>query len=412
MLVSCVVRWWLALTVAFSAVTALAEPNELYDPPALFLTWKRDPARTMIIHWQTVGEARAEAYYRASGAGDWTKAQGESHPFPKSKRTIHTVELTGLAPRSDYEFCFLPGEKTFRFRTLPATLVSPVRFVNGGDAYHERNWMDTMNRLAGKFDPAFVVIGGDLAYSCGGKSPERMERWDDYFDSWKTNARASDGRLVPLLVTIGNHEVVGSWDQSPTNAQGFYALFPLPGERGYACLDFGNYLSLFLLDSSITHPIEGAQTDWLRHELAKRRTMPHIIPVYHIPAYPSIRSDATGQSSEHTQMIRRSWCPLFEEAGVAVAFEHHDHSNKRTHPIRKGKIDPTGIVYLGDGAWGVRLRQPDRAKPRWYIARSDGIRHLYVVTLYPESCHVLAVNDHGEVFDEVYRRLPVSAAAN
>jgi len=60
----------------------------------------------------------------------------------------------------------------------------------------------------------------------------------------------------------------------------------------------------------------------------------------------------------------------------------------------------------------VRLRQPDRAKPRWYIARSDGIRHLYVVTLYPESCHVLAVNDHGEVFDEVYRRLPVSAAAN
>ena len=89
---------------------------------------------------------------------------------------------------------------------------------------------------------------------------------------------------------------------------------------------------------------------------------------------------------------------------MKVAFENHDHAYKRTHPIRNGKIDPTGIVYLGDGAWGVNLRKPDTGNPRWFIARSDSIRHFFVVTLYPEGRHILAVNDSGQVFDEIYQR--------
>ena len=115
-----------------------------------------------------------------------------------------------------------------------------------------------------------------------------------------------------MIVTIGNHEAHGSWNQSPTSAPAFYALFPSPGPRGYDCLDFGNYLSLFLLDSGITHPIEGAQTAWLKAELARRRSVPHLVPVYHVPAYPSIRSDVSGESADLTRTIRRAWCPLFE----------------------------------------------------------------------------------------------------
>ena len=86
------------------------------------------------------------------------------------------MELAGLMPRTDYEFCFWPGERKFAFRTMPATLAEPVRFITGGDVYRERKWMDAMNELAGKFDPAFFVLGGDLAYSCEGPKPEKMER--------------------------------------------------------------------------------------------------------------------------------------------------------------------------------------------------------------------------------------------
>jgi hypothetical protein len=312
--------------------------------------------------------------------------------------------LTGLSPKTDYEFCFWPGERVFKFRTMPKDLSLPVRFINGGDIYHERKWMDAMNELAGKLDPAFVVIGGDLAYAHGGTNKvEKMERWDAYFESWKQKAVTPDGRLVPMIVTIGNHEVLGSYQQPIEKAPAYYALFPMPGPQGYNVLDFGNYLSLFLLDSAHTHPIEGAQTDWLKQALSHRRRVPHLFPVYHVPAWPSYRSDEKGTSATLNQLIREHWCPLFEKYGVKVAFEHHDHTFKRTHPIRAGKVDPKGVTYLGDGAWGVTVRKPD-STPRWYLAKTGQIRHLYLVTLYPEARHILAINENGQVFDEVYQR--------
>ena len=122
--------------------------------------------------------------------------------------------------------------------------------------------------------------------------------------------------------------------------------------------------------------------------------MPHLVPTYHVPAYPSYRPDDTGGSAALTKRIRENWYPLFERYGVKFAFEHHDHTFKRTHPIRAGKVDPKGVVYLGDGAWAVTPRKPDD-KPRWYLAKTASVRHFHLVTLYPDACHVLSVNEQG-----------------
>jgi hypothetical protein len=388
---------WLVLLVAWFGRAA----EGAFDPPALYLQWQRDPTTTMTIHWHTVGEARSELYHRRSGEANWAGAVGSARPLIGSDRLVHTVELTGLAPATDYEFCFRPGENIFKFRTMPTDLSQPVRFVTGGDVYHERKWMDPMNALAGKLDPAFVVFGGDLAYAHGGTNEEKITRWFDYFDSWKTNAVAPDGRLIPMLVAIGNHEVKDSYRQPLEKARSFYTLFSLPGPQGYACLDFGKYLSLLVLDSDHTHTIAGPQTEWLRAQLAARRKVTHVIPVYHTPGYPGYRTDTGTQAKE----VRAHWSPLFEQYGVKLVFENHDHCFKRTHPLRAGKINPQGTVYLGDGAWGVGLRKPDPAQPKWYIARSGEIRHLYLVTLYRDARHVLAINEAGEIFDEVYQRV-------
>lgn len=380
-----------------------AGASDAFDPPALYLSWLRNPDTTMTVQWHTEDEARTTIFLRRQGAQSWDRHEGTQHALPGSERTVHTAALLGLTPKTDYEFCFWPGAKIFKFRTMPSNLDQPVRFVTGGDVYHEREWMDDMNKVAAKFDPAFVVMGGDLAYSCDGSDkPEKMERWNTFFDSWKKCAVTGDGRLVPLLVTIGNHEVRGSSRQPPERATGFYSIFATPGEAGYACLDFGNYLSLLLLDSGHVRPIEGRQTEWLSDALRKRKHVPHLLPFYHIPAYPSHRSDTKGDSAIFTQQIRTNWCPLFERYGVRMSFENHDHDFKRTHPIRKGKIDPQGITYLGDGCWGVTERKPDSS--RWYLAKASSARHVWVVTLYPEARHAVAVNQGGQIFDEVYQR--------
>jgi hypothetical protein len=345
--------------VAALATTVRAEDSQ-FDPPALYLQWQRDPTTTMAIHWHTVGEARTELYFRPLGQTNWQSALGTAKPFVGTERLVHIVELTGLQPTTDYEFCFQPAARVSKFRTMPKDLRQPVRFVSGGDVYHEKRWMDRMTTLAAQMDPAFVVFGGDLAYAHGGTNDEQIKRWFDYFASWKTNAVAPDGRLIPMLVTIGNHEVKGSYRRPVENARSFYTLFSSPGPQGYQCLDFGKYLSLLLLDSDHTHTIAGEQTEWLGKNLSARRKVPHVFPVYHTPGYPGFREDGT-QAKE----VRTHWCPLFDKYGVKLVFENHDHCFKRTHPIRAGKIDPKGTTYLGDGAWGVGLRKPDPKKTNW-----------------------------------------------
>ena len=242
----------------------------LFDPPALYLQWQRDPTTTMTIHWHTTNSADSLLQYREAKANAWRDANGSSVPMPDtdSGRAIHTVELTGLIPKTDYLFRFGAESREFKFRTMPKDLSTPIRFVEGGDVYHQKDWMDNMNSLAAKFDPSFVVIGGDIAYANNRDTKiENVQRWYDFLDSWKRTAVTPDGRLIPLLPSLGNHEVKGFWGKTPEDAPCFYALFSMPGKQGYNNLDFGNYLSLFLLDSGHTHPIDGAQTDWLNSAL-------------------------------------------------------------------------------------------------------------------------------------------------
>lgn len=388
---------WLLLLACFGPTSVQAAP---FDPPALYLLWQRDPTTTMTIHWHTVGSARTELRYRPAGGTNWIAAVGTAQPFVGTDRWVHTVELTNLTPATDHEFCFDPDGPVFKFRTMPKDLSQPVRFVTGGDVYHQKSWMEQMTLHASRLDPAFVVFGGDLAYAHGGTNEEQITRWFDYFAIWKKCAVAPDGRLIPMLVTIGNHEVKGSYRKSLENARSYYTVFAAPGPQGYQCLDFGKYLSLLLLNSDHTHTIAGAQTEWLAEQLSKRRKVPHVFPVYHTPGYPGFREEMGTQAKE----VRSHWSPLFDKYGVKLAFENHDHCFKRTYPIRAGKIDPKGTIYLGDGAWGVGLRKPDPIKP-WYIERSDAIRHFYLVTLYPEARHVVAINEGGQIFDEVYQRV-------
>ena len=79
-------------------------------------------------------------------------------------------------------------------------------------------------------------------------------------------------------------------------AASFLHCSPRPARKGYTALDFGKYLSLFLLDSDHTHTIAGEQTEWLGKQLSQRRKVPHVIPVYHTPAYPGFREDTGAQA--------------------------------------------------------------------------------------------------------------------
>lgn len=378
-------------------------------------TWHYLAKKAPEAQWKTVcpeiAQTRASVAkkdslgYRVAGQTEWTWMDTQSHPFANSDSTVHAASLTGLKADTRYEFTIrhqadqsLNGP--YLMQTAPERF-RPMHFVIGGDMYHGRSLLDAMNKRAGAEDPLFAALIGDLAYA----NDSIVERWYDWIDSWVQNAKAPDGRLIPMVIGMGNHEVVGSGFFPEKNTPGpekstqFYSLFRMGQRDGraisYYNLDIGNYLSLILLDSGHTQRIS-EQVTFLQSSAAERRKVPYVFAAYHRPAW------GTGVK-EDAMDIQQKWCPLFEAHGVDAVFEHDHHTYKRTWPLIAGKRDDAkGIPYLGDGAWGAAVRRvpPKDLLTRPWIAKQADLNHLFRVTLDHGKFHCEAKTADGKVFDE------------
>lgn len=414
-----------------------------FDPPALYLTWQSDPTTTMTIRWHSRPQDSCAnvVKYQLYNETTWYSKESCHYPMVFSDRTVHVVELKRLMPDKKYRFRLGQDSTEYKFRTMPDSLTEKVRFVVGGDTYGRVEWLwqseqkysnllRKTNKKAAEQLPMFVVIGGDFTYSDG--QALHVERWYKWLKAWKKYMVTPDSLLIPLVPVIGNHETLNNtykkdwykpnkpsvpihhlntahtarWRRYknktfvPTkHAPYFYNLFIKSGSQpiksdslSYRTLKFGNYMSLILLDSGHTYFVS-EQAEWLADTLEAGQEIPYKFAAYHVPAYPSARDP----DDEISTRIRKCWIPIFEHWKLDVAFEHHDHTYKRTLPIQKNRYHPKGVVYLGDGAWG-KLRNP---KPnRWYLAKAEKKYHFILVTLTKDKALFQAIDNDGRVFDE------------
>jgi 3',5'-cyclic AMP phosphodiesterase CpdA len=296
---------------------------------------------------------------------------------------------------------------------MPKKLSRPIIVAVGGDAYQGKNveMFRRMNRMVAYNDPDFIVMGGDLAYTIGSKHffkgrKWEITRWQMFFLELQKTMMGKDGRLIPLLPVVGNHDVRKT---RPQKSEMFYELFPFPVPMtAYRAVDFGDYLSWVLLDTGHTSPIEGVQTEWLERTLEERKDSPYLFTAYHIAAYPSYYP----YDGKVPEKLRSNWVPLFEQYQVPAAFEHHNHTYKQTHPLKGGKVDPAGITYFGDGVWSVSPRQPQPPSKLWYLLKSESINMCYILTLTSEKCTIEAKNYQGNVIDQFISPVRQPAAAS
>src|SRR5262249_39537920 len=245
---------------------------------------------TMTIQWVgTVGEtADTQIYYLPATApkiAPWATQAATTRPYPLSELKLFRAELVGLNPGTEYQFRIGKASPTYRCRTMPAKATNTISFISGGDCGVNAHTVAN-NIQAARQDPMFAVIGGDLGYDNG--------RWVDtslaFLRNYSKHMIGRGGRLIPLVACLGNHEVDGGYNKPRSKAPFFYALFDgLYRETSYATLDFGDYLSLVLLDTGHNTPIAGRQTDWLDKTLKERIDHPNVVAVNHVPAYPSAR---------------------------------------------------------------------------------------------------------------------------
>ncbi|MEY2784025.1 MAG: hypothetical protein RL277_229 [Planctomycetota bacterium] len=396
---------FLLRTICCLLLTLTARSQDLVG---IYLEWVRDPATTMIVNWVDLyPEGTTELYWRQEGVADWKQVKAARRGIPPSGLHRCSLELTELQPDTRYEISIgkIPDKnaKPLFFRTMPRDLKArPVRFLNGGDTMATREMFEAMNRQAALLEPDFVVLGGDLAYE-NGIWAMRVVEW---LQAWTRTAVTKDGRLLPLVAGIGNHEVRGHYNgKVPGDAPYYYGLFTLPDGRASRTLDFGRYLSLVLLDSAHTEPIQGAQTQWLERALLERTEQQFLFPFYHYPAWGTTKAPKEGTPLDNpvAAAIRSHWVPLFERFGISAAFEHDHHNFKRTHRILEGKRDDErGLLYLGDGAWGVLVRTVPPEGSAWWLAKAEARNHLWCIDLRADGVATIRAFDvQGNVFDAV-----------
>jgi acid phosphatase type 7 len=389
-----------------SRILAIDEPSKdssrprdeaPFQPETLFLTWQRDPTTTMTVQWVgAVGETGDTGVsYAAAREGRWQTQPSVARPYPRTDLKVFRAELTHLSPGTDYEFRIGKHSPVYRFRTMPARATNTIHFISGGDCGVNAHTVAN-NIQAARQDPMFAIIGGDLGYDNG------VSVWTSlaFLRNYSKHMVGRGGRLIPLIAAIGNHEVEGGYNKPRCKAPFFYALFDgLYRDTSFASLDFGDYLSLILLDTGHTTPIAGAQTDWLEKTLRARAGHPNVIAINHVPAYPSYRrfEAADGHEGTGTEQ-RRYWVPLFQKYGVPVVLEHHDHTFKRTRPLLDGLANDNGVLYLGDGSWG-RLRTPHTPEQLPYLAASSRDYHLSLHRIQGAERFHLALDEHGRVMD-------------
>lgn len=274
-----------------------------FNPDTLFLTWQRDPTTTMTIQWIGRPADATDPTIRYTvldkkGKGEWVKGPVAAHkPFPVVETffggptgptdvSVFRAELTGLTPGTEYEFRIGTTSPAYRFRTMPAKATRAFSFVSGGDCGVNVHAIAN-NKIAAKQDPMFALIGGDLGYDNGTSGNTAVQ----FVRNYAQHMVDTQGRLIPLVTCIGNHEVAGGNGKTRKEGTFYFPLFDgLFKDTSYNTLDFGDYLSLVLLDTGHAAKVSGDQTAWLDRALAQRVGKPHLIAVNHVPCYPSYRA--------------------------------------------------------------------------------------------------------------------------
>ncbi len=359
------------------------------DISAIYLSWYADPSTTMTIQWHSLPED--SDLLRLELPDDITPFSATTRPFANEPVVIHTVRLQNLTPDTEYSFYLGDEAQKYQFRTAPTTLAKPLKFIIGGDLYLSRHLFYKMGQVVMDQDPLFAVLGGDLAYAVSNPSifaDKPSKQWRKFLADWTKCMRTTEGRLIPFLLVIGNHDI------NSTTQELVFSLFDYPGKELYQAVDFGSYLSLLLLDTGHVSAIEGPQTDWLAKALEQRKNVPHLMAVYHLGAYPSFYSYA----SRGPKTIRNHWCPLFDKYAVRACFEHHSHAFKKTFPLKADQKAATGgTIYFGDGCWGVKPRKTHNA---WYLEKHSSQNHVFLVEMTPQSASISALGIQGQLIDK------------
>jgi phosphodiesterase/alkaline phosphatase D-like protein len=349
----------------------------------IVLGWAGDPATSQAVTWRTaapVAAPQAQIGPAAPGCagtgGPVRTVTAESRQIRiDARRTVthYKAQFSGLAPDTTYAYRVGSASSSSHWHCFITASADPApfRFIYLGDAQNglAAKWPRVMRAaFAAAPDARFVVHAGDLV----------GDGYDDrQWGAWVAGlgAKASE---VPGIPVPGNHDVIRSpWRRVFAAPDLWNAHFALPanGPADLPALAGQDYsvdyqgVRIVALDAnafanedfqeSQRLRVQAAQVKWLREVLGTNRQRWTVV-AQHYPVY------SVAKHRDYVAM-RRALGPLYDEYGVDLVLQGHDHAYGRTHKVHGGRLaDPRafGTIYVtsvsGSKMYGITSRQDPR----------------------------------------------------
>lgn len=312
------------------------------------------------------------------------------------QRAVHKAQIENLKPGASYTYRIGSDKGGFSpqgaFKTAEESL-NNFTFINitdtqGGSSKDYAVWKNTLDKALGRFPGArFLLHTGDMV-----DVGQDISQWDMF-----TKAVQPELLNLPLLPAIGNHEAINK-NGTNNDFKNFTDRFDLPEIRNTGApagtvysMDYGN-VHIAVMNTQCGSSNLKKQADWLRTDM-KRSDKPWKIVALHRGPY---------GATYDTKDIRKSWAPVFDEVGVDLVLEGHDHNYMRSYPMKDNKAVRTGegTVYMVGNTGGVKF-YPAKKRTWQAVDMQPGLQMYIAVTVSDTKMVIEAYDINNTLRDTV-----------
>jgi hypothetical protein len=266
------------------------------------------------------------------------------------------------------------------FLTAPDPALNHFKFTAGGDSRTDLPAWHNVAQAIERLD--FAIYLGDLV-----NNGSKKEDWENWYSNGETFI---SNNLV--FYAKGNHDAGNI----------FYNNLVNPGFGKYYAFTYGNAVFIGLDDNE--YDLYSTQAAFIDSVFSANTDKTWRIVFFHRPFYTS------GPHSGDMNGLFGSWWKLFDDYGVDLIFNGHEHNYTRSKPINRNISDTAAVAEYGSapaqgrcqviaGSYGAPRYNADEG---WFVETSFD-RYGYTTTEINGNEMILRAFDAetGEKFDEL-----------
>ncbi|MCR8842618.1 fibronectin type III domain-containing protein [Paenibacillus sp. SC116] len=312
--------------------------------------------------------------------------KGDRATQKKTYYYTHKAIANNLTPGTAYKYRVGNGSSNSWSQigsfTTDSAINQPYHFIAGSDSQASSRsgfepWADTFKKAKIKIgDPKFLINVGDLV-----DNGDLEEQWQ-----WMLGLAQNELTTVPIVPVLGGHEVQDYPGDATTPNNNFYNHFNLPkqvvagtDEGSVYSFEYGDALYLIfnsqydggLASDGTVRWVDQQYLDqvkWMKNVVAKSNKKWKFV-AFHKAPYGA--GDNSGKyEDERVQFYKKHLIPAFDEMGIDMVFEAHDHMYMRSFQMYNDQvvpasqitfdsegnaINPKGTIYLMSNAFGNKF---------------------------------------------------------